>query len=115
MDAKRAGKVSERYQIPEWSRNNRPEKLEKVLSRYRQRGLFPDFPFGTDLNPEEVVLRKALKKLKRAVQRKRFPIPPLAEIRKIIAVPDGACPYLERMRLDQPHTFKERMLQRAVV
>jgi acyl-CoA hydrolase len=113
--AKRAGKVREDYQIPERARNNRPEKLEKVLSRYQEQGLFPDFPFGTDLNPEEVVLRKALKKLKRAVQRKRFPIPRLTQIRKIIVVPDRARPYLERMTLDRPHTFKERVLQRAVV
>jgi acyl-CoA hydrolase len=113
--AKRAGKVSEDYQIPERARSNRPEQLEKLMSGYRQRGLFPDFPFGTDLNPEEVVLRKALKKLKRTIQRKKFPIPHLGEIRKIIAVPDRARPYLERMALDRPHTFKERILQWTVV
>jgi acyl-CoA hydrolase len=113
--AKRAGKVRENYQIPERARGNRPERLEKLISSYRQRGLFPDFPFGTDLNSEEVVLRKALKKLKRTIQRKKLPIPSLAEIRKIIAVPKRAHPYLERMRLDRPHTLKERVLQRAVV
>jgi acyl-CoA hydrolase len=113
--AKRAGKVSDEYQITERARNNRPERLEKLMTSYRQRGLFPDFPFGTDLNPEEVVLRKALKKLKRNIQRKKFPIPRLAEIRKIIAVPNSATPYLERMALDRPHSFKERLLQRAVV
>jgi acyl-CoA hydrolase len=114
-EAKRAGKVSGEYQIPDRARNNRPERFEKLVTSYRQRGLFPEFPFGTDLNPEEVVLRKALKKLKRTIQRNKFPIPRLREIRKIIAVPDRARPFLERMQLDRPHTFKERLLKRAVI
>ena len=114
-EAKRAGKVRGNYQIPDHAHNNRPERLESDLARYRARELFPAFPFGTDLTPEEVVLRKALRKVKRTLSWKKFHVPSLTEIGKTIKVPDRARPYLKRMALDHPQSFKERLLQRAVV
>jgi acyl-CoA hydrolase len=114
-DAKRAGKVRENYEIPDHARNNRPERLEDALARYRARELFPAFPFGTDLTPEEVVLRKALRTLKRALRWRELHVPRLAEISKTISLPDRAEPYLARMALDHPHTLKERLLRRLVV
>jgi len=113
--AKGAGKVRETYEIPEHARNNRPERLESELARYRERELFPAFPFGTDLTSEEVVLRKALRNLKQTLTWRRLHVPGLAEISKTIAIPQRAQPYLERMALDLPRTMKERLLQRAVV
>jgi hypothetical protein len=114
-EAKRAGKVSEDYHIPDHARNNRPERLEKVLARYRERGLFQAFPFGTDLTEEEVVLRKALRALKETVRWEKLHVPRLADMRKTIAVPNHARPYLERMTLDRPQTLKEKLFRRAVV
>jgi acyl-CoA hydrolase len=32
-EAKSAGKISKNYQIPDHARDNRPERLEKVLTR----------------------------------------------------------------------------------
>lgn len=113
--AKRAGKVSKDYQIPDRARNNRPERLASDLDRYRARELFPAFPFGTDLTPEEVVLRKALRKVKRSLSWNSLQLPGLTEIGKTIAIPQHAQPYLKRMALDCPRSFKERLLQRAVV
>jgi len=113
--AKRAGKIGEDYRIPDRARNNRPERLEEMLARYRGRGLFPAFPFGTDLTEEEVVLKKALLALKQMTQWKKLRLPRLTEIRKTIAVPDHARPYLERMALSRAQTFKERLLQKALV
>jgi acyl-CoA hydrolase len=114
-EAKHAGKLSEDYNIPDRARNNRPERLKKVLAPPRDRGLFPKFPFGTDLTEEEVVLGKALKFLKQAVERKKLHMPRFAEIRKTINVPGNARLYLERMELDRPRTIKERLLRRALV
>ena len=114
-EAKRAGKLRKEYQIPEYARNNQPARLEGLLKPYRERGLFPSFPFGTDLTEEELVLRKALLVLKQAVQRRKIPWPRVDEIRKTIAIPSSARPYLERMKLDQPRTFKERLSQKALV
>ena len=114
-EARRAGKIGEDYRLPDHARNNRPERLEKVLARYRERGLFPAFPFGTDLTEEEVVLKKALLALKQTARWKKLRLPRLAEIRKAVAVPGRARPYLERMALDRPQTLKERLLRRALV
>jgi acyl-CoA hydrolase len=114
-EAKHAGKLSKNYSIPDHARNNRPERLKRVLAPHRERGLFRKFPFGTDLTEEEVVLGKALEFLKQAVERKKLRMPRFAEIRKTINVPINARSYLERMELDRPHTIKERLLKRALV
>jgi hypothetical protein len=114
-EAQRSGKVANRYGIADSCRNNRPEKLEQVLAPYRARGLFPLFPFGTDLTNEEVVLKRALEHLKHAAAHKRALVPRQGVLRKVLSVPDTAHPYLERMKLDAPRTMKDRVLQRAVV
>jgi acyl-CoA hydrolase len=98
-EAKSAGKISKDYHIPDHARDNRPEHLEKVLARYRERGLFQEFPFGTDLTADEVVLRKALRVLKQTIQGRKFPAPRMSAIRKTLTVPNNARPYLERMAL----------------
>jgi acyl-CoA hydrolase len=114
-EAQRSGKVPNRYRIPDSCRRNRPEKLDQVLAPYRARGLFPLFPFGTDLTNEEVALKRALEHLKHAITHKRGLIPRRGVLRKVIDVPNDARPYLDRMKLDAPRTVKERVLQRAVV
>jgi hypothetical protein len=113
--AKHAGKVSKDYRIPDHARNNRPERLKQMLAPYRERGLFQEFPFGTDLTKEEVALRKALRALEQIIKEKKLEMPGLTEIRKTAIVPDEANKYLERMQLDRPHSLKERVLQRALV
>jgi acyl-CoA hydrolase len=113
--AKFAGKISKEYHIPDHARDNRPERLERVLIRHRERGMFQEFPFGTDLTSDEVVLRKALRILKQTVQWQKLPRPRLTGILKTLAIPRNAGPYLERMALDRPRTIKESLLQKAVV
>jgi acyl-CoA hydrolase len=111
-EAKHAGKVAHDYRIPDHFRGNRPQKLETMLAPYRARDQLPPFPFGTDLTREEVVLAKALRGLKRMVARKRLP---LRHLRKVATIPETAQPYLDRMGLAAPRTFKEHLLERAVV
>ncbi|MEX2152499.1 MAG: acetyl-CoA hydrolase/transferase C-terminal domain-containing protein [Gemmatimonadaceae bacterium] len=114
-EAQRAGKVSTSYRIPDQFRNNRPDRLEAALARYRERGLCDPFPFGTDLTHEEVVLAKALRALKRMVERKRPPRPRSRHLRSMVNVPEAARVYLERMGLAAPRTLKERLLRRTVL
>jgi acyl-CoA hydrolase len=114
-EAKRAGKIKQSYSLPDKARNNRPEKLTKVLASYRKRGLFPLFPFGTDLTDEELTLQKALLVLKRVSEEHRMRVPRLTELHKILVIPDEARSYLERMELNRPRSFKERALQKALV
>jgi hypothetical protein len=114
-EAKRAGKIRKNYRIPDYARRNQPERLEKILAPYRKRKLFQLFPFGTDLTEEEVTLRKALLHLKQISEGHKLRVPRLAELRKTVAIPDRALPYLERMELRCPRSIKERLLQRALV
>jgi acyl-CoA hydrolase len=113
-EAQRAGKVARSYRIPERFRDNRPERLEALLAPYRAQGLFPPFPFGTDLTREEVVLAKALQALKRIVTRRRPPLRP-RHLRSMAVIPESARLYLERMGLDAPRTVRDRLLQKAVL
>jgi acyl-CoA hydrolase len=113
--ARAAGKIKESYRIPDYACNNNPKRIEKLLSRYRERGLFEEFPFGTDLTREEITLKKALEKLKDTIEGKEFQVPGLLEIVKTISVPDTAHVYLERMALDRPQSLKEKLLQRSLV
>ena len=53
-EAKRAGKIGKDYRIPDRFRENLPERLEKTLAPYRERGLFDELPYGTDLTDVEL-------------------------------------------------------------
>jgi hypothetical protein len=86
-----------------------------MLAEYRERGLFPEFPFGTDLTKEELELRKGLLALEQLIKTKKLHLPRLAEIRKVAIIPQEARKYLERMQLDQPRSVKERLLRRTLV
>ncbi len=114
-EAKQAGKIREDYSVPHHARDNRPERIESVLARYRQRGFFPLYPFGTDLSEEEVTLRKALLALKQIREGHKLRLHHLTDLRKSVLIPDHALPYLERMDLKVPRSIKERLLQRALV
>jgi acyl-CoA hydrolase len=63
-EAKAARKIRGDYRIPDSYRNNTPERLEQAFAAQRRSGLFSEYPFGTDLTAEEIVLAKALKHLK---------------------------------------------------
>lgn len=115
-EAKRAGKIAPDYRIPDRHRENRPERLEETLAPYRERGMFEEFPYGTDLTPEEVVLTKALRGLQRKIEGRDLSVlPNLDEVKKVVRVPDEARPYLERMGLADPQGLQETLLQKAVV
>jgi acyl-CoA hydrolase len=115
QEAQRAGKIGGRFRLPDWCRGNRPERLDALLASYRARGLFRSFPFGTDLTDEEVVLKKALESLKQTLERKWPVLARPGIVPKMVDIPEGARPYLERMSLDAPRTLKEHLLQRAMV
>ena len=59
-EAQAAGKLRSDHRIPQLHRNNTPRALEERFVLARARGLFSEFPFGTDLTGEEIVLAKAL-------------------------------------------------------
>jgi acyl-CoA hydrolase len=113
--AQRAGKIAENDRLPDNARHNRPERLEELLAPYRERGLFPEFPYGTEFTEEELMVKKALTALQQIVKGRELDLPEFDEIWKTIAVPESAQPYLARMKLDAPQDAKELLMQRALV
>lgn len=118
QEAQDAGKLPRSYRLPDRFRENRPEKLEGALAPLRDQGLCPDFPFGTDLEPVEVDLARALRSLEPLAQGLRAPAKLLTAGRHlgpVLSAPAGARPYLERMGLEKPRGLSERLQRRAVL
>ncbi|MCB9493894.1 MAG: hypothetical protein H6681_00435 [Desulfobacteraceae bacterium] len=113
--AKQYGKIESDYKIPSQYTQNYPEKLEKLIASHREKGLFPLFPFGTDFTDEEVAIGKALKMFKAKADKSKASIIPGIFKAFTSAVPQGAKPYLERLSLDNPGDFKEKLLQKIVI
>jgi len=112
-EAQRAGKLMRDYRIPGAFRENLPDKLQAGLKPFRSAGLFPDFPFGHEFTPEELVLGKALTGLKNRSQTFGGKLGITLDLLK--PQPHrGYQPYLKRMALDQPDSLKERLLARLV-
>jgi len=113
-EAQRARKLPRDYRIPDTARNNLPQRLQERFAPWRQRDLFEDLPFGSDITPEEVVLAKALRGLQASTH--SLPGKVSATLRALFA--DATAPrlqpYLARMALTAPQSFGER-LQRGLV
>jgi acyl-CoA hydrolase len=114
-EAQAAGKLREDYRIPEAYRNNTPRALEERFILARARGLFSDFPFGTDFTAEEIVLARALSRLKESASGGWPRVKTLAGAVATPGTPVAMRPYLRRMSLDAPKTRQEWLWQRLLV
>ncbi|HLO93801.1 MAG TPA: acetyl-CoA hydrolase/transferase C-terminal domain-containing protein, partial [Burkholderiaceae bacterium] len=109
-EAQTHGKLAADWQLPDSWRGNRPEALRELLRPWRNEGLLPDFPFGTDLTEDELKIVRALKKLKHA---STHPVELIGLIlRSLQGLPEVPEAYLERLGLDQAHSFKQLFLRR---
>ena len=103
--AKRAGKISVDYSIPEQYRRNFPQRISDALGAAAGEGLLPDFPLGTEFSEVEQELLKVLDQIKAASNSK------VAVLRMLLrglgghggSVEKG----LERMGLARPATPRE--------
>lgn len=109
-EAQAHGKLAADWALPEAWRANLPEALRERLRPWRNDGLLPDFPFGTDLTDDELKIVRALKKLKHA---STHPVELVGLIlRSLQSVPEVPEAYLERLGLDQAHSFKQLFMKR---
>ncbi|MFY7866490.1 acetyl-CoA hydrolase/transferase C-terminal domain-containing protein [Roseateles sp.] len=109
-EAKAHGKLPADYQLPEWAGNNSPEMLREKLRPWRNDGVLPDFPFGTDLNQDELTIVRALKKLKHA---SHHPVELVGMIVRSLGSEKPVPPaYLERLGLAEAKSFKELFVRR---
>jgi acyl-CoA hydrolase len=114
--AQAAGKLPSNYRIPDAHRNNFPRALEEALALPRARGLFSEFPFGTDLTAEEVVLAKALARLKEHMAGPWWPrLKSLAGAMTSRGMPAAMRPYVDRMGLLEPRSRQEWLWQRLLL
>jgi acyl-CoA hydrolase len=112
--AKAAGKIRADYTIPEGFRHNLPERVAAALRAPRARGFFSEYPFGTDLTTEEIVLTRALKHLAAHTASAS------ARARALLCALRHGAPQaqheaaLKRMGLQAPRGIGERLQQRLV-
>lgn len=115
MQARKAGKIADDYEIPEKYRNNYPDRIEATLKPYRDKGYFRPFPFGSDFTDEEIVLGKSLREFKAKAGKNKLKTVSGLLKQVISSNPDAAYPYLRRLGLDQTESFKETLMQKVVV
>jgi hypothetical protein len=114
-EAQAARKLRHDYVIPEMHRNNTPRGLEERFILARARGLFSEFPFGSDFTGEEIVLAKALTRLKEKTAGGWPRVKTLLDAVIYRGIPATIRPYLERMSLNAPQTRQEWLWQRLLV
>jgi hypothetical protein len=113
-EAKEHGKLRRDHEIPDLHRNNTPAAYAGPLSTLKARGLFPAYPFGTDLTEVEQRLAHALEGLKARTATPVGMAEAIAEsVIKGSPGPDVA-EYLARLGLDAPHSAQEFAYQRLV-
>lgn len=108
----RGKKLSRDFKIPDAWKSNTPEALADKLRPLKARGLFSEFPFGSDFTPIEQRLLPALAWLAKQSKSEDW-----GALAGAIALPGkiaetDAC--IERLGLSKPSSVKERMLARLV-
>ena len=112
--AKHAGKIMSDYRIPEVFRRNTPDKLRADLKPFRDAGLFPEFPFGSDFTPEELVLGRALLQLQERSATLTGRLAMAASALWARASEARFAPYLRRLGLEQPAGLRQRFTAKLV-
>lgn len=113
--AKENGKIDRDYSINTVFKQNRANEISSKLAKYKDRGLFDAFPFGTDLTEEEIFIGRTLKILKNKKQ--NLPLM-IATILKAFFIPADQKPYqkyLARMQLDKANSLEEKLYQKLLI
>jgi hypothetical protein len=114
-EAVRSRKIEDGFRIGDAFRNNTPARIENALGPARDRGLLPQFPFGTDFTTEEIALLPALARLK-AAQSSPFRLAALAARGAALKGADSTeKTLLARMRLESPASIKEHFYASLVL
>ncbi|MBA6412341.1 acetyl-CoA hydrolase [Parahaliea sp. F7430] len=109
-----SGSVEPGYEIPEAYRNNTPQRLAEILAPFYQQGLLPDYPFGSDLTPEEQRLVETLRVLESNMGHWRSALSLLWSAWREPAPAAEVKPFLVRLELDQPSSWRDRIMAKLV-
>lgn len=112
--AKRARKLPADYRIPDHARANLPETLHDRFASWRERGYFPELPFGSDFTEEERVLAKSLRDLEASAHTFSGKIGVAWDAAVNGAPSSDIEPFIARLALTSPKNVTERFYRRAV-
>ncbi|RBW50568.1 acetyl-CoA hydrolase/transferase C-terminal domain-containing protein [Marinobacter sp. F3R11] len=113
--AQKAGKVDAAFRLPAAWKNNTPEAIAKLFSDTGGDEWFPAFPFGRDFTDQELVLGKALRKLKSETATGRGKLSTLLQAFRARDEQGCYTEFLQRMGLHQPSGLREKLDQRLVI
>lgn len=115
--AKQSGKLPRDYTIPEVFRHNTPERLERIATEFRNKGMLPAFPMGTDFTMEELVLARCLKAVKAKSAHTSVVIKALLKTLNPAGkqVPEKLMPYLERIKLIEADNMKDKIARTLLI
>ncbi|RUO63111.1 acetyl-CoA hydrolase/transferase C-terminal domain-containing protein [Pseudidiomarina insulisalsae] len=116
--AQDAGKVAPDFRLPQDWQNNTPQAVQGALQALQTKGLFPAFPYGTELNDTERTLKPALEYVQSLAATIRGKLKLLGQA----LLAGGARPadrvLLQRMQLEHPRSpaswFARRLLRAAL-
>lgn len=115
-EAKKAGKIPGDWKIPRAHRNNYPYRIEAAVAPLRaHHQLFPPFPFGTDFTEVEQALVQALQWLRNATGSRLGLLAVLWRALRQQAPSPAQRIALERMGLNEPAGWRQRVEQRLVL
>jgi len=113
--AQKAGKVDASFRLPSSWLNNTPDTIAKAFSEAGGSEWFPAFPFGRDFTDQELVLGKALGKLKAKTATRRGKLMTLWQAFRAKDDPGRYTELLQRMGLNQPSGLSEKLDRRLVI
>ena len=112
--AKQNGKIDRDFVLQnEWA-NNSKLHLQKTLQKFKQEGLLPDYPFGTDFTELEKRVVPVLQELKSASKSKGALLK-LALKGLGASVEESDVEILKRLGLESPQSFKDKITQLALL
>lgn len=111
--AQSAGKLRNDYQLPDWARQNTPDRISSFFNG-TIKTTFPAFPFGKELTDQEVLIGGALKRLKAKLPQ-LWPILPavIKPVQRSRLMANQS--HLTRMGLDQPESIKAKLYRRLLL
>ena len=109
-----AGKLDPSWRLPEPHRHNVLAERERALRAFRGEGLFPAYPFGTELDAQEIELGRALRALKERMGSLAGELGAFAAAATTGGEGEDVQPLLARMGLDDPQSAKETVYARLL-
>ena len=112
--AKANGKINQDFVLDKSWRNNSQLDLENKLNPFKQEGLLPNYPFGTDFDTLEQRIIPILEKLNQASQSK------LAIFRLVVKgfkadITESDKEVVKRLGLDSPSSASEKIIRLALL